>query len=145
MTQSVIFISDSAEPEFERIIGKGLDEFNEQIAGRNDRRPLCVILRDSITNEVLGGAVGRTSLGLAFLDLFHLPASLRGSGLGTKILDAFEEEARQRGCSSAVLYTISFQAPGFYEKNGWTSFGEISSEREGISRVFMTKKLQHAR
>jgi len=145
LTQSVIFISDSAEPEFERIIGKGLDEFNEQIAGRSDRRPLCVILRDSITNEVLGGAVGRTSLGLAFLDLFHLPASLRGSGLGTKILDAFEEEARQRGCSSAVLYTISFQAPGFYEKNGWTSFGEISSEREGISRVFMTKKLQHAR
>jgi GNAT superfamily N-acetyltransferase len=141
LKKNVIVISDSAEPEFARVIGKGLDEFNEQVAGLSDRRPLCVIVRDSDSNEVLGGAVGRTSLGLAFLDLLHLPSSLRGSGLGTKILGAFEEEARQRGCSSAVLYTISFQAPGFYEKNGWLSFGEIASEREGISRVFMTKKL----
>jgi GNAT superfamily N-acetyltransferase len=141
LKQNVIVISDNAEPEFERVIGKGLDEFNEQIAGLSDRRSLCVIVRDSVSNEVLGGAIGRTSLGLAFLDLFHLPSSLRGSGLGTQILQAFEDEARQRGCSSAVLYTISFQAPGFYEKNGWTSFGEIGSEREGISRVFMTKKL----
>jgi GNAT superfamily N-acetyltransferase len=141
LKKNVIVISDDAEPEFARIIGKGLDEFNEQVAGLSDRRPLCVIVTDSDSNEVLGGAVGRTSLGLAFLELFHLPSSLRGSGLGTKILAAFEEEARQRGCSSAVLYTISFQAPGFYEKNGWVSFGEITSEREGISRVFMTKKL----
>ena len=123
------------------MIGRGLDEFNEQVAGLGDRRALNVIVKAADSNEVLGGAVGRTSLGLAFLDLFYLPGSLRGSGLGTKILEAFEEEARRRGCGSAVLYTISFQAPGFYEKNGWTSFGEIASEREGISRVFMTKKL----
>jgi GNAT superfamily N-acetyltransferase len=141
LAPNVISISDTSEPEFERVIGKGLDEFNEQVAGLSDRTPLCVIVRDSTSKEVLGGAIGRTSLGLAFLDLFHLPSALRGSGLGTKILEAFEEEARQRGCSSAVLYTISFQAPGFYEKNGWTRFGEIASEREGISRVFMTKKL----
>lgn len=136
----MIIVTDNAEPEFEDILGKGLDEFNEDAAGLNDRRSLYVILRDSSSNEVLGGAAGRTSLGLAFLDLFHLPNSLRGSGLGTKILAAFEEEARRRGCSAAVLYTISFQAPGFYEKNGWVSFGEIAT-RPGISRVFMTKRL----
>lgn len=141
MKTNAIVVSDSAEPDFERVIAQGLDEFNEQVAGLNDRRPLNIIVRDADSNEVLGGAVGRTSLGLAFLDRFHLPSQMRGSGLGTKILEAFEDEARQRGCSSAVLYTISFQAPGFYEKNGWTSFGEIRSEREGISRVFMSKKL----
>ncbi|WQH07475.1 GNAT family N-acetyltransferase [Duganella zoogloeoides] len=117
-----------------------MNEFNEHAAGLSDRRTLNVIVRDSTSNEVLGGAIGRTSLGLAFLDLFYLPSSLRGSGLGTKILRAFEDEARDRGCSAAVLYTISFQAPGFYEKNGWVSFGEIAT-RPGISRVFMTKSL----
>lgn len=141
MKPTVIVISDSAEPKFEAMIAQGLDEFNEKVAGMGDRRALNVIVRDPASDEVLGGAVGRTSLGLAFLDLFHLPDSLRGFGLGTQILEAFEEEARQRGCGSAVLYTISFQAPGFYEKNGWTRFGEISSKRQGISRVFMTKKL----
>jgi len=133
-------VTESADPGFEGLLGKGLDEFNEQAAGLNDRRVLNVIVRDPTSNEVLGGAVGRTSLGLAFLDLFHLPNSLRGSGLGTKILRAFEDEARNRGCSAAVLYTISFQAPGFYEKNGWVNFGEIAT-RPGISRVFMTKSL----
>jgi len=138
--QNVIVVSDRTQPEFEEMLGKGLDEFNVQAGGANDRRPLCVIVKDPGSNQILGGAAGRTSLGLAFLDLFHLPVSLRGSGLGTKILRAFEEEARQRGCNSAVLYTISFQAPGFYEKNGWVRFGEIES-RPGISRVFMTRKL----
>jgi GNAT superfamily N-acetyltransferase len=140
LKQNVIVVGDDADPEFERVIGKGLDEFNEQAAGLSDRRPLCVIVKDPDSSEVLGGIVGRTSLGLAFLDLFHLPDSLRGTGLGTKILKAFEEEARGRGCRSAVLYTISFQAPGFYKRNGWISFGEIDS-MDGISRIFMTKKL----
>ena len=136
----IIVVTERAEPGFEDILGKGLDEFNEHVAGLNDRRPLNVIVIDPSSNEVLGGAAGRTSLGLAFLDLFHLPSSLRGSGLGTKILRAFEDEARKRGCSAALLYTISFQAPGFYEKNGWANFGEIAT-RPGISRVFMTKSL----
>jgi GNAT superfamily N-acetyltransferase len=141
LKQNIIVVSDRAEPEFEDMLGQGLDEFNVQAAGLNDRRPLCVIVRDPDTDAPLGGIVGRTSLGLAFLDLFHLPASLRGAGLGRQILAAFEEEARQRGCRSAVLYTISFQAPEFYKKNGWESFGEISSDLPGVSRVFMTKKL----
>jgi len=140
LKKTIIVVTDNAEPGFEDILGKGLDEFNECAAGLNDRRTLNVIVRDPSSNEVLGGAVGRTSLGLAFLDLFHLPISLRGSGLGTRILRAFEEEARKRGCSAAVLYTISFQAPGFYEKNGWVNFGEIAT-KPGISRVFMTKSL----
>lgn len=139
MEKNQVFISDSAEPELEALISDGLDAFNEEVAGAGDRRSLSVVVKDA-RNAVVGGAVGRTSLGLAFLDLFYLPSSLRGSGLGTKVLSAFEQEARSRGCSSAVLYTISFQAPGFYEKNGWVSFGEIESQ-PGISRVFMTKKL----
>lgn len=141
MKQNVIVVGDSVDPQFEEAIGKGLDEFNRQVSGLSDRRPLCVVVQDPDTGVALGGIIGRTSLGMAFLDLFHLPASLRGSGLGTRILRAFEDEARARSCRSAVLYTISFQAPGFYEKNGWVAFGEIESDREGVSRVFMTKKL----
>jgi GNAT superfamily N-acetyltransferase len=100
-----------------------------------------VILKDPETDGVLGGATGRSSLGLLFLDLFYLPESLRGSGLGTQILKTFEDEGRRRGCRSAVLYTISFQAPGFYKRNGWVVFGEIACSPLGTSRIFMTKSL----
>lgn len=124
MTTHLIVISDVPNPELEEAISVGLNAFNDQITGSNDRSPLTVIVRDPTTNEALGGRVGRSSLGLAFLDLFHLPDSLRGGGLGTKVLQAFEDEARTRGCRSAVLYTISFQAPGFMKKTGGYVLGK---------------------
>lgn len=39
-------------------------------------------------------------------------------GLGMELLKRFEDEGRKRGCVAAFLYTISFQAPDFYKKNG---------------------------
>ncbi|XLZ73124.1 GNAT family N-acetyltransferase [Massilia sp. SR12] len=141
MRESLIAVVDDADPAFENLLGKGLEEFNLQAAGFSDQRSLCVVVRDPDSGEAVGGIVGRTSLGLAFLDLFHLPASVRGAGVGTRVLQAFEDEARKRGCRNAVLYTISFQAPGFYEKNGWVMFGEVESDMEGVSRVFMKKRL----
>jgi GNAT superfamily N-acetyltransferase len=140
VSRHAIVVGDQADPALEQFLGDGLDAYNQRAAGATDRRPLCVTVRDPGSNAILGGITGRTSLGLAFLDLFYLPDALRGSGLGTQMLQAFEQEARKRGCASAVLYTISFQAPGFYRKNGWVGFGEIDCG-QGISRVFMSKKL----
>jgi hypothetical protein len=57
------------------------------------------------------------------------------------LLQAFEHEARRRGCTNAVLYTLSFQAPRFYEKHGWVRFGEVPCEPAGSSRVFLSKRL----
>ena len=59
----------------------------------------------------------------------------------TEILQIAEDEGRRRGCRSAVLYTISFQAPGFYERNGWAAFGEVPCDPPGTTRVFMSKHL----
>ncbi|MGY2397495.1 GNAT family N-acetyltransferase [Pseudomonas sp. SDO5271_S396] len=141
MTPPQIEISDQPCPDAERILGAGLAAFNKGITGFNDRQPLSVLIKDSSSGQILGGITGKTSLGTAFLDLFHLPDALRGSGIGSQLLQAFEDEARRRGCRHAVLYTLSFQAPGFYEKHGWVRFGEIACEPEGSSRVFLSKAL----
>ena len=136
-----ILVTDVIDAPMQRAIESGLDRFNDEITGYGDRQPLAVIVQDPETGKPLGGAIGRSSLGLLFLDLFHLPNALRGQGLGTKILRRFEDEGRQRRCHAAVLYTISFQAPGFYERNGWRRFGEIPCDPPGTSRIFMTKDL----
>lgn len=136
-----ILVTDTVDAAMHDAVGGGLNAFNDAATGISDRRPLAVVARDPATGEVLGGAVGRSSLGLLFVDLFHLPESLRGGGLGTEILRRFEDEGRRRGCRAAVLYTISFQAPGFYERNGWRRFGEIACDPPGTSRIFMTKDL----
>lgn len=141
MTPHRIEISDQPNTEAEHLLGSSLAAFNEAITGFNDRQPLTVLIKDPITAQIVGGITGKTTLGMAFLDLFHLPEHLRGSGLGSELLQAFENEARRRGCRHAVLYTLSFQAPGFYEKHGWVKFGEVPCEPAGSRRVFLSKPL----
>lgn len=136
-----ISISATIDAEVEQTLLDGLNAYNDAITGYSDRQVLNVVVRDRESLRVLGGAMGRTSLGLLFLDLFYLPAALRGQGLGSQVLAQFEEEGRRRGCASAVLYTISFQAPEFYERRGWRRFGDIACSPEGTSRVFMSKTL----
>jgi len=141
MPSPTILVTDTIDHATEKAINGGLRTFNEEQSGISDLRPLAVILKDPDSGETLGGAIGRTSLGLLFLDLFFVPQVLRGVGLGTQVLRLFEDEGRRRGCRSAVLYTISFQAPEFYARNGWTRFGEIPCDPPGTSRIFMTKSL----
>lgn len=38
-------VTESADPGFDVLLGKGLDEFNEHAAGLNDRRALNVIVK----------------------------------------------------------------------------------------------------
>lgn len=72
---------------------------------------------------------------------FNAEQSGIDEGLGGRMLGLAEDEARRRGCRAAVLYTISFQAPGFYERYGYRIFGAIDSDPPGTSRIFMTKAL----
>ncbi|UPJ47904.1 GNAT family N-acetyltransferase [Bradyrhizobium sp. 200] len=135
-----IIVTDVIASSVVKAIEGGLDDFIDITTGISDSRPLAVVLRDSETQRVLGGAMGLSSVGLLFLDAFFLPERLRGRGLGTKILTEFEDEGRRRGCRSAFLYTISF--PDFYTRNGWKAFGRTPCDPPGTFRVFMTKNLE---
>ena len=137
----IVTLTDAPTTEEAHAVGAGLAGFNEQQSGIRDSRPLAVIVRDPRTKQPVGGLTGRTSLGLLFIDLFFLPDELRGDGLGSRLLRLAEDEARHRGCVGAVLYTISFQAPGFYERHGYRVLGTVPCLPPGTSRIFMTKPL----
>jgi len=141
MKDFVITVTDSPSEWAQEVIEMGLNGYNADEAGYWDSRPLAVLASDPATSEVLGGFLGHTSLGLLFIDLVYLPDKIRGSGLGSRMLAMAEAEAVERGCRRGVLYTISFQAPGFYERHGWREFGRIPCDPPGTARVFMTKEL----
>ena len=139
MNEPAIVVTDTPEPHDVEVIVQGLSAFNGEHVGASDRRRLAVLVKDAAGTTV-GGISGSSSLGLLFIDLVYLPKALRGGGLGSRMLAMAEEEGRRRGCRSAVLYTLSFQAPDFYKRHGWRVMGEIECDR-GASRIFMTKKL----
>jgi GNAT superfamily N-acetyltransferase len=134
-----IDLSDAAASDLQNVISDGLGSCNEEQGAAPDLKPLAIAVRDK-NGAPIGGLFGRTSMGLLFIDLFYLPKGLRGSSLGTRILTMAEDEGRRRGCTSAVLYTVSFQAPEFYERLGWQAFGEVAPD-PGATRIFLTKDL----
>jgi GNAT superfamily N-acetyltransferase len=144
MVEPALFLTDVADDEAYRIVNEGIADHAEEQAGYWDARPLYVLARDPSNERVLGGVIGRTSLGLMFIELFFLSPQLRNRGIGTRMLHMAEQEGVRRGCQAAVLYTISFQAPAFYERHGWREFGRVACHPTGTSRVFMTKDLSRA-
>jgi GNAT superfamily N-acetyltransferase len=139
--ETLITLTDAPEDEESAVITEGLRAYNDAQAGYSDSRALAVLVSDSETKKVVGGLLGRTSLGLLRVERFFLPEQSRRGRLGSRILAMAEEEARRRGCTHAVLSTIHFQAPGFYLKQGWEVAARIECEPPGHTRFYMTKKL----
>jgi GNAT superfamily N-acetyltransferase len=80
-------------------------------------------------------------MGLLFLDMFFLPESLRGGGIGGRLLEAVEVEVRRRGCCRAVVETSSFQAPGFYLGHGYREVARVPFAVADHARIFLDKEL----
>ena len=139
MIGDAVFLTDAPDEEAHRIVSEGLGDHAREQVGYWDLRPLAVLARDPATRRVLGGFIGRTSLGLMFLDMAFLPKELRNRGLGSSMLRMAEEEAARRGCRAGVLYTINSRAPSFYERSGWREFARIPCHPPGTYRIYMTK------
>ena len=139
--ETAITLTDAPDDAERAVITDGLRAYNEAQAGSWDGRPLAIFARDPETKKVVGGLLGRTSLGLLRVDTFFLREELRRDRLGSRILAMAEEEGRRRGCTRAVLSTLHFQAPGFYLKQGWEVAARIDCEPPGHTRFYMTKKL----
>jgi GNAT superfamily N-acetyltransferase len=136
-----VTLSETRDPQAEAVVTGGLAAYNKETFGRVDTRTLDILVRDGTSGEIVGGLLGRSSLGLFFLDLFYLAKELRHAGLGSRMIALAEDEARRRGCTAAFVYTVTFQAPDFYERHGYRRFGEIACPPDGATRIFLSKTL----
>jgi ribosomal protein S18 acetylase RimI-like enzyme len=102
--------------------------------------PLSVILRTE-NGEIVGGLLGNTNMEWFHIEILAVSQSLRGLGFGSKLLQAGEAAAKEKGCRFAFLNTFSYQAPEFYKKYGYTVFGTLDHFPAGHQRIFMQKIL----
>jgi GNAT superfamily N-acetyltransferase len=133
-------ITDVADDGLRKGILEPLVAYNEALTGRHDSRPLIVSIEDD-KEHVIGGLWGRTAYDWLYVELLVVPETLRGRGVGTEVMRRAEAEAVSRGCHSAWLDTFEFQARGFYERLGYTCFGELRDYPPGSARYFMKKML----
>jgi GNAT superfamily N-acetyltransferase len=117
-----------------------LYEHNSGATGIADGQLLAFLSRDE-SGRIIGGISGSTWGGGCEIRQFWVEQSHRRRGLGTLLFQAAEREARRRGCSQMLLMTFSFQAPQFYEKNGFEIVATIADHPQGHRNLLMRKCL----
>ena len=90
--------------------------------------------------ELVGGAAGRRwGEYCELLYLWVKPEARRG-GIGSELLQAFEEQASSHGCKIFILDTFSFQAPEFYKRHHYQVAHEMPGFPEGNTKYTMRKQ-----
>jgi ribosomal protein S18 acetylase RimI-like enzyme len=128
---------DETEIEF---VKNGLKEFNDAIVGDDDHRLVNFVVKNE-RNEIVAGLIGGTYWGWLYVDRFWIREEYRKRGLGKKLLAMAEKEAIKRGCEFAHLDTMSFQALGFYQKQGYEVRCELKDLPRGHSKYLLVKRL----
>ncbi len=139
MSGSVQFtVNDEASPdECATIIG-GLVDFNTVAASAAHHRPLNVIAREG--GAIVGGLLGFTNWNWLFIQQLWVAEAARGQKIGAQLVAAAEAEAVARGCTHAHVDTFGFQALPFYQKLGYSVFGELADYPAGHTRYFLQKR-----
>ncbi len=101
---------------------------------------LDVYVRD-VDGQVVGGLIGEFGVGRLSIHALWVLKYLHGAGVGTAILKAAENAAVKNGCLTAILETLSFQAPAFYEKRRYVRTAVVDY-LGGSHRIFMEKRLE---
>lgn len=131
-------VTQSAQDPF-AALNAILNEYNIEHVGPSNHVPLWLFARDP-EGKVHGGVRGQTYWTWCTIDVLAVAKPYRRQGIGSRLLAKAEEIARARGCVGIRLDTTSFQAPSFYQRNGYTEFGRIEDYPPGHSRVWLMKR-----
>lgn len=139
MTAVEIVLSTSPTDEMYDAIVKTLVDYNTEVAGPSGKALIALLINEPGEERPVGGLWGQFGYDWLFIELLAVPQHLRGAGYGTKLMQQAEQIARDRGATGVWLDTFSFQARGFYERLGFSVFGELPGHPKGGSRFFMSK------
>ncbi|MGE5362327.1 MAG: GNAT family N-acetyltransferase [Bacteroidales bacterium] len=116
-------------------------DFNAKTTGINDAVGLAIFGRDD-GGRVIAGLCGHTWGGCCEIRQLWVHEDLRGRGIGRRLLQLAEREARRRNCSQILLATHSFQAPEFYRKLGFEIVATIPNYPRGYQDLHLRKVLR---
>jgi ribosomal protein S18 acetylase RimI-like enzyme len=93
-------------------------------------RPHPTVLLARLDGEAIGYALGYEEEHLGesavVLETLSLLPAVRGRGLGTRLMDLIDREARERGATHSIVDVVSGNTPafGFYLKSGFAPYSE---------------------
>ena len=140
--REVEFRIESVEHQAEAIqfLDDKVYEFNAAAINKYDGNLFARIIRDQ-NNDIIAGISGWTWAMVSEITLLWVKEEYRNNGLGKILLKAAEEEIIKKGCTTILLRSYSFQAPLFYEKNGYKTVYILDDFPNGYKHYNLVKRI----
>jgi len=107
----------------------------------HDPRPLVLLARGG--NQVVGGLFAQTQLSWLRISIMSVHPDHRARGIGAALLAEAESQAVLHGCTHSYVDTMDYQAPAFYQAQGYRIAGELPDwDSHGHSKFHLCKELQ---
>jgi GNAT superfamily N-acetyltransferase len=142
MTRTPVSLSVGEAPDIQAFLAERIYEFNSKATGYFDGEYFSGTRRDE-SGAIQAGIYGYTWGGCCYVSYLWVDESDRGHGLGTALLAAAEEHAKNKGCQVVLLATHSFQSPAFYERMGYKQQAVVRDHPVGHANLVFAKRLQH--
>ncbi|WP_090989652.1 N-acetyltransferase [Bacillus sp. OV322] len=133
------WIQEDSDYIRKKVIEHNLSKLPDDI--KHPVKIISFILRGG-EEEILGGITGTIFWYNLHIQSLWVDESLRGKGYGKELLTRIEKIARDNNCKLIQLDTFSFQAPKFYQKNGYDVVGIIDEfpDKEN-QQYYLSKRL----
>ncbi len=136
-------ITENASKEEMRVVGAGLDEnIKEQVGEERFSSGVKIRLVVKDQEKVVGGLLAWMPLMNMAIGHIWLDEGYRGLGYGSKLMLEAEKIAQEHGCIACQTYSFSFQAPGFFQKLGYETFGIDDGYPDPIEEHYLIKKFE---
>ena len=109
---------ENIESQKSQIIGDLIRSYNRSKREVAESEPLNLYVEDE-HGEIMAGLVAETFGNWLEIEYLFVKEDLRGQGVGSQLLQRAESEAKKRNCRFAFVNTYQFQAPAFYQKQGY--------------------------
>lgn len=123
-------------------IRDGLAAANLRARPEASAEPLVLVARRG--DRLVGGLEGRIAWSWLRVDRLWVAEGERRAGVGSCLLRDAERIALEAGAVGAHLDTFGFQVPGFYQRRGYRSYGQLADYPPGDRRVVLWKPLRAA-
>ncbi len=128
------------EHEAIQLLEDKIYEYNSARIQKNDGVLFSKIIKDE-QSEIVAGVGGWTWAGICEITQLWVSEHVRKNGLGKKLLEAAETEAKSKGCAAILVRSYSFQAPGFYKRFGYEAVVSLKDFPKGHDYYFLIKKI----
>ena len=138
MSGEMEFVADPNEQQL-AAIERGLDDHNAGVVSARAATRVSAVCVES--GDVIAGLDGAAYWGKLHVRLLWVHPDHQSKGLGSRLMRWAEARARELGCASIMVDTMSFQAPEFYSKLSYRLFGLSKGYQGGSSRHYFEKEL----